>query len=306
MWGPEGDSWQFSTQARSFDLSWHTTSKAHQWPRQAAVTKNKGAEKPRIASAWEEGVNYCCDKPWLLHMQLDHDVAGARKLVPAVWPWSMLLRTGDRVQVCGLIIYSYNTATLETSDTHCIYLHSYVVALMLGLVLQCVCVCVHAFVCDSEKYAGFSAHHLVHSGCRGRMLAQWISHSTTPNYEQCDRLKIPHSSAPDASLNPISHHNAVYWYAKKVVVTLLPSLAFVETIWPRFWFQLHSWNLSPSFLGTTYSGKNPPYSISDNYISLRLWFRKVWFCKSSQWEIRPTNKVYGHEKQTVGETLRCQ
>lgn len=72
-------------------------------------------------------------------MQLDHDVAGARKLVPAVWPWSMPLRTGDRVQLCGLIIYSYNTATLETSGTHCIYLHSCVVALMLGFARDCVC-----------------------------------------------------------------------------------------------------------------------------------------------------------------------
>lgn len=80
-------------------------------------------------------------------MQLDHDVAGARKLVPAVWPWSMLLRTGDRVQLCSLIIYSYNTATMETSGTHCIYLHSCVVALTSGFALQCVCV----YVCVTQK-----------------------------------------------------------------------------------------------------------------------------------------------------------
>jgi len=135
-------------------LSYHTTSRPFKWPGEVTLTKNKVAERPRIALAWVEGVNYCRDKPWFLHMQLDHDVAGERKLVPAAWPWSMLLQTGDRVQLCGLIIYSYNTAALETSGTHCIYLHSCVVALRLGWA------CVH--VCDSGNNAGLSAHHLVH------------------------------------------------------------------------------------------------------------------------------------------------
>lgn len=138
----KGDSWQFRTQA-PLPLSWHTTSRPLQWPREAAVTKNKEAERPRIASAWEEGVNYCPDKPRFLHMQLDYDVAGACKLVPAVWPWSMLLWTGDRVQLCRLIIYSCNTASLETSGSHCIYLHSWW--------HSCLALCRNVCVCFTQK-----------------------------------------------------------------------------------------------------------------------------------------------------------
>lgn len=112
-------------------------------------------------------------------MQLDHNVAGACKLVPAVWPWSMPLRTGDRVQLCGLIIYSYNTATLETSGTHCIYLHSCVVALMLG------------FVCDSENNADLSAHHLSPLRLqRENARSVRINHFSAPNHEQRDRYKL--------------------------------------------------------------------------------------------------------------------
>lgn len=132
----------------------HTTSRPFKWPREVAMTKNKEAQRPRIALAWEEGANYCCDKPWSLLKQLDQNVAGERKLVPAVWPWSMPLQTGDRVQLCGLIIYSYNTAVLETSGTQCIYLHSCVVALRLG---EGMCACMHT--CDSENNAGLRAHH---------------------------------------------------------------------------------------------------------------------------------------------------
>lgn len=49
---------------------------------------------------------------------------------------------------------------METSGTHCIYLHSCVVALMSGFALQCVCV--RARLCDSDNNADLSAHHLIH------------------------------------------------------------------------------------------------------------------------------------------------
>lgn len=65
-------------------LGSHTTSRPLKWPRKAAVTKNKETEGPRIATAWEEGVNYCHDKARFLHMQSDYDAEGACKLVPAV------------------------------------------------------------------------------------------------------------------------------------------------------------------------------------------------------------------------------
>lgn len=65
-------------------LGRHTTSRPLKWPREAAVTKNKETEGPRIATAWEEGVNYCHDKARFLHTQLDYNAVGACKLVPAV------------------------------------------------------------------------------------------------------------------------------------------------------------------------------------------------------------------------------
>lgn len=136
-------------------------------------------------------------------MQLDHDVAGARKLVPAVWPWSMLLRTGDRVQLCGLIIYSYNTATLETSGTHCIYLHSCVVALMLGF---CAAACVRACVRLRKQ-------------CRPQCPppsslklpnAQGINHPSTPNHEQHDYYETPPAPPSPVYLSISSPYNALY------------------------------------------------------------------------------------------------
>lgn len=57
---------------------------------------------------------------------------------------------------------------------------------------------------------------------------------------------------------------------KGLGVNLFPSLAFVETIWPTFWFQTHSWDLAPSFLGTMYSGNSWLYSISQKYISVEF------------------------------------
>ena len=84
---------------------------------------------------------------------------------------------------------------------------------------------------------------------------------------------------------------------QRVCVDLLPSLAFVETIWPIFWLQTHSWDLAPSFLGTTYSGNTSTIQYFQRTIPhWNFWFRKAWFSGSGQWEMLPTYKIYCHEK----------
>lgn len=156
-------------------------------------------------------------------MQLDHDVAGECKLVPAVWPWSMPLQTGDRVQLCGLIIYSYNTATLETSGTHCIYLHSCVVALRLGSG-QSPCVCVHVCMRVTSKTMQASVP------------TNW---SIKVTKEECSLswsvISVLHITSnktqPQPPYHLICNYKVLYWDCPKYLcVSPIPSLTFVETL----------------------------------------------------------------------------
>lgn len=71
-------------------------------------------------------------------------------------------------------------------------------------------------------------------------------------------------------------------------------------------------NLALGFLGTTNSKNAPPYNNSKNYISLECflsfysfsWFRKVWFCLSSQRE-RFSQQIHLILTRNV-ELKRCQ
>lgn len=72
------------------------------------------------------------------------------------------------------------------------------------------------------------------------MLAQWINHLSTPNHVQHDHYKTPpptplvHLTVPSPTIK-LSIDSP-----KSLGVNQLPSLAFVETIWPTSWFQTHS------------------------------------------------------------------
>lgn len=97
---------------------------------------------------------------------------------------------------------------------------------------------------------------------------------------------------------------------KSLCVNLFPRLAFVETVWPTFGFQMHSWDLAPSFQGMgtlQYSGNTPLHSISENYISLEFFNLGKYDSQSqdSEWSSQQI-KFIAQRNSASRKKLRCQ